>query len=57
MSITWHWYAYSILSALVDFTAEADIYESASGPMVEMRIVGIGAVIGQAHVIPSEERQ
>jgi len=34
MSITWHWYAYSIPSALVDFTAEADIYESASGPIV-----------------------
>ena len=36
MSIAWHWYAYSIPSALVDFTAEADIYESASGPMVEI---------------------
>ena len=30
------WYAYSIPLALVDFTAEADIYESASGPMVEI---------------------
>ena len=58
MSIAGHWYAYSILSALVHFTAEADIYESASGPMVEIcEIVGIGAVIGQAHVIPSGERQ
>ena len=28
--------AYSIPLALVDFTTEADIYESASGPMVEI---------------------
>ena len=36
MSIAWHWYAYSIPSVLADFTAEADIYKSASGPMVEI---------------------
>jgi len=29
MSLAWHWYAYTILSVLVDFTAEADIHKSA----------------------------
>ena len=36
MSIAWHWYAYSIRLALVDFPAEEDIYESASGTMIEI---------------------
>jgi len=35
LSIGWDWFTYSIQSIVADFTLRADIFESASGLIVE----------------------